>query len=49
MQGSAVGLSIELLGVFLEGGEEEISFSWEVLLDWAYCGCNSLRTLLLLY
>ena len=47
MQGSAVGLSIELLGDLLEGGEEEISFCWEVLLDWASYGCNTLRTLLL--
>ena len=39
---------IRAIGCLLEGGEEEISFSWEVLLDWAHCGCNSLRTLLLL-
>ena len=45
--GSVVGLSIELLGDLFEGGEEEISFCWEVLLDWAYYGCNSLRTFLL--
>ena len=36
------------MGDFLEGGEEEISFYWEVLLDWAYYGCNTLRTLILL-
>ena len=35
------------MGDLLEGGEEEISFRWEVLLDWAYYGCNILRTLLL--
>ena len=35
------------MGDCFEGGEEEISFCWEVLLDWAYYGCNTLRTLFL--
>ena len=36
------------MGDLLGGGEEDISFCWEVLLDWAFYGCNTLRTLLLL-